>query len=75
MAMGKRKRHAKQTSMWVLLPDCKPGQRFGRLDPKKDWDAVLIVLLDDHFEATGKRTRASTKRGTRPAARRRHGRR
>jgi hypothetical protein len=25
-----------------LLRDCKPGQRFGRLDRKKDWDAVVM---------------------------------
>jgi len=35
-----------------LLPNCKPGQRIGSINVKKDWDAVLLVLLDEHFEAT-----------------------
>jgi hypothetical protein len=34
-----------------LLPGCKPGQRLGSIDVTKDWDAVLMVLLDDNFEA------------------------
>jgi hypothetical protein len=33
-----------------LLPGCKPGQRLGSIDVKKDWDAVLLVLLDGNFE-------------------------
>jgi len=35
-----------------LLPGCKPGQRLGSIDITKDWDAVLMVLLDDNFDAT-----------------------
>lgn len=35
-----------------LLPNCKPGQRLSRIDIKKDWDAVLMVLLDENFDAT-----------------------
>jgi len=35
-----------------LLPNCKPGQRLGSIDIKKDWDAVLMVLLDENFDAT-----------------------
>jgi len=34
-----------------LLPGCKPGQRLGSIDIKKDWDAVLMVLLDGNFDA------------------------
>jgi len=34
-----------------LLPGCKPGQRLGRIDTKKDFDAVLLVLMDDGFDA------------------------
>lgn len=34
-----------------LLPGCKPGQRLGSIDITKDWDAVLMVLLDENFEA------------------------
>ena len=35
-----------------LLPNCKPGQRLGRIDVNKEWDAVLMVLLDENFNAT-----------------------
>jgi hypothetical protein len=35
-----------------ILPNCKPGQRIGSINLKKDWDAVLLVLLDKHFDAT-----------------------
>jgi hypothetical protein len=34
-----------------LLND-KPGQRIGRIDIEKEWDAVLLVLLDHNFDAT-----------------------
>ena len=34
-----------------LLPNCKPGQRVGSIDVTKDWDAVLLVLLDENFDA------------------------
>src|ERR1700679_2218081 len=29
-----------------ILPDSNPGQRLGRIEAGKDWDAVLLVLLD-----------------------------
>ena len=35
-----------------LLKDCKPGQRLGSIDVKKEFDAVLLVLLDENFNAT-----------------------
>lgn len=35
-----------------LLKNCKPGQRLGSIDIEKDFDAVLMVLLDENFEAT-----------------------
>lgn len=35
-----------------LLPNCKPGQRLGSIDILKEWDAVLMVLLDENFDAT-----------------------
>ncbi|SRR5258708_6486486 len=35
-----------------LLPNCKPSQRLGSIDVTKDWDAVLVVLLDENFNAT-----------------------
>lgn len=34
-----------------LLPGCKPGQRLGSIDITKHWDAVLMVLLDENFDA------------------------
>ena len=33
-----------------ILPDSKRSQRLGRIDIKKDWDAVLMVLLNENFE-------------------------
>lgn len=35
-----------------LLPNCKASQRLGSIDVTKDWDAVLVVLLDENFDAT-----------------------
>src|SRR5687767_9192533 len=35
-----------------LSPGCKPGQRLGKIDRRKPWDAVLLVLLDQNFDAT-----------------------
>ena len=35
-----------------ILDPKKPGQRMGSIDIKKDFDAVLLVLLDDCFNAT-----------------------
>jgi hypothetical protein len=35
-----------------VRPDCKPGQRVGAIDIQKEFDAVLLVLLDVNFEAT-----------------------
>jgi len=34
-----------------ILEGSKPGQRLGSIDIKKDFDAVLLVLLDGNFEA------------------------
>lgn len=35
-----------------LLEGSSPGQRMGSIDIKKEFDAVLLVLLDGDFEAT-----------------------
>ncbi len=35
-----------------LPKNAKPGQRIGAIDIEKEWDAVLLVLLDEDFEAT-----------------------
>jgi hypothetical protein len=34
-----------------VLPGCKPGQRVGAIDISKPFDAVLLVLLDENFDA------------------------
>lgn len=34
-----------------MLPGCKPGQRLGSIDVQKEFDAVLMVLLDEDFDA------------------------
>ena len=35
-----------------LQENCKPGQRLGSIQTEHDWDAVLMVLLDNEFNAT-----------------------
>jgi hypothetical protein len=35
-----------------LVAGCKPGQRLGSIQPQKEWDAVLMVLLNESFGAT-----------------------
>src|SRR6266571_2994556 len=35
-----------------VLPDSKPGQRVGGIRLENEWDMVLLVLLDETFEAT-----------------------
>jgi hypothetical protein len=35
-----------------ILPSSKPGQRVGGIKLGKEWDVVLLVLLDENFEAT-----------------------
>jgi hypothetical protein len=35
-----------------ILPGSNPGQRLGGIDIGKDFDAVLLVLMDDAFDAT-----------------------
>jgi len=34
-----------------VLPGCKPGQRIGSIDIAKEFDAVLLVILDENFNA------------------------
>lgn len=36
----------------VVQPNSKRSQRVGRIDIEKDWDSVLLVLMDDFFDAT-----------------------
>ena len=34
-----------------ILPGASPGQRMGSLDPRKEFDAVLLVLLNEQLDA------------------------
>jgi hypothetical protein len=34
-----------------LLPGHKPGQRIGKIDVKRKFHAVLLVLMDENFDA------------------------
>jgi len=34
-----------------LLPGHKPGQRMGKIDVKRKFDAVLLVLMDEKLDA------------------------
>ena len=34
-----------------ILPDAKPGQRLGSIDVKKEFDSVLLVILDGNLDA------------------------
>lgn len=35
-----------------ILPGSKPGQRIGKINLEKQWDAVLLVLLNERFDTT-----------------------
>lgn len=35
-----------------ILPNAKPGQRMGRVDLTKQFDTVMLVILDRDFNAT-----------------------
>ena len=45
------KRELLQIKTRRILPNSKPGQRIGSIQLDKEWDAVLLVLLDEDFEA------------------------
>jgi hypothetical protein len=34
-----------------ILDRSKPGQRMGSIDIEKEWDAVLLVLVNENFDA------------------------
>jgi hypothetical protein len=36
-----------------ILPTSSPGQRVPKIDIRKEFDGVLLVLLDENFDATG----------------------
>lgn len=36
----------------VLLPGAKPGQRLSKISLKHEWDAAVVVVLDDDLEPT-----------------------
>ncbi len=35
----------------VILPNAKSGQRMGSINLEKAWDCVMLVLLDEQYEA------------------------
>lgn len=35
-----------------VLPNSKPGQKIGAIKTVESWDALLLVLLDENFDAT-----------------------
>lgn len=35
-----------------LAKNCNPGQRLGRIKLEKNWDRVILVLMDEYFEVT-----------------------
>jgi Family of unknown function (DUF6998) len=42
--------HRLQIKGRCLLPGYKPGQRLGSIDRQKEWDAVLMVLMDENYD-------------------------
>jgi hypothetical protein len=36
----------------VLLPGAGGGQRLGKINLKHEWESVVVVVLDENFEAT-----------------------
>ena len=46
------KKHRLQIKGRCILSNCKPGQRMGSIDVEREFDSVLLVLLDENFEAT-----------------------
>jgi hypothetical protein len=45
------KRRTLQIKGRCLPPGCSPSQRLGSIQPDKEWDSVLMVLLDATFSA------------------------
>ncbi|GMU68249.1 MAG: hypothetical protein AMXMBFR37_05820 [Steroidobacteraceae bacterium] len=41
-----------QIKVRCILPGSKPGQRIGSIDVDKEFDAVLLVLMDEALDAT-----------------------
>jgi hypothetical protein len=46
------RKHGLQIKGRCILPNCKPGQRMGSIDIEKEFDSMLLVLLDENFDAT-----------------------
>lgn len=44
--------HRLQIKGRCVLPNCKPGQRLGSIDIGQEFESVLLVLLDENFDAT-----------------------
>lgn len=53
-ALGRGRRDGRriQIKARVMFGDSKSGQRIGQLKTEQDWDAVVLVLMNDEFEST-----------------------
>lgn len=51
-AIGRGSRDGKrvQIKARVIFDEEKSGQRVGQLNLEKDWDSVLLVIMDDNYE-------------------------
>lgn len=52
MEIVKGRKRTLQIKGRCLPKGCTPGQSLGSIQPEKEWDAVLMVLLDADFNAT-----------------------
>ena len=52
-AVGHGKREGKKVQIKgrVIFDEEKSGQRIGQLKVEQDWDSVVLVLMDENFEA------------------------
>ena len=52
-AVGHGKREGKKVQIKgrVIFDEEKSGQRIGQLKLEQDWDSVVLVLMDENFEA------------------------
>lgn len=51
-AIGRGKRAGKKIQIKgrVIFDEERSGQRIGQLKLEQEWDSVVLVLMDDHFE-------------------------
>jgi hypothetical protein len=49
---GRREGQRIQVKARIVTQEKKSGARLGQLNPEGDWDAVVLVLMDDDYEPT-----------------------